>query len=461
MASQRSPSPSPPPPGFESWPARKRARAGDDDGEASPAGFIFMCSGATKPECFRHRVLGLPWGRLDAVSRIRRGAALFLYDFDAKRLYGPYRAVSDGGLDLVPAAFGGRFPAQKKFASMNDLLQVVLDGMKKRVKFKIEGDFMPLPESCLRSAIKENYRKRKFSPELTYTQVEKLRSLFQPVASHPESAPPQNVNDSTPAVAYLPHSASQLAQPAPYAYHPTTCPPAAHLVPSEAYAHPSYMPSLTAQPTTHTYSVRTTSTGCGYQAGYEAYGALPSTYQYVQAPTSCSLYAQQYMPQHVSPPVYSTGSYCPAYQTDPYQLSTPYFHYQQSMYDRCTYGGGQLMRHYGTIPSNLTAAPETTVANLQFSSSSGPNQICASAAPEAAAGNLQLVSHYGSTPSDATIGTTQVYQAQQGVTLTAHAADGHAHGALMDYSHACAPAISQDNVPAAPVYVAAAASAYP
>jgi hypothetical protein len=33
------------------------------------------------------QVLGLPRGRLDNVSRIRRGAELFLYDFDAKYLY--------------------------------------------------------------------------------------------------------------------------------------------------------------------------------------------------------------------------------------------------------------------------------------------------------------------------------------------------------------------------------------
>ncbi|KAL6890261.1 hypothetical protein ACP4OV_009024 [Aristida adscensionis] len=82
--------------------------------------------------------MGKPRGMLDDVSRIRRGAALFLFDFDAKYLYGPYRADSDGGLDLVPDAFGGHLPAQ--------------------VKFKIEGVFIPLRH------------KGNFKPELTYTQ---------------------------------------------------------------------------------------------------------------------------------------------------------------------------------------------------------------------------------------------------------------------------------------------------
>ena len=39
-----------------------------------------------------------------------------------------------------------------------------------QVKFKIDGDFMPLPESSL-SAINDNYVNGMFNPELTGTQV--------------------------------------------------------------------------------------------------------------------------------------------------------------------------------------------------------------------------------------------------------------------------------------------------
>nr|TKW00965.1 hypothetical protein SEVIR_8G147400v2 [Setaria viridis] len=162
-----------------------------------------------------------------------RGAAVFLYDFDVKLLYGPYRADSDGGTNLVPGAFDGRFPAQ--------------------VKFMIDGDFMPIPESSLKRAIKENYFKGKFNPELTSTQVEKLRALFQPITSLPQSSSSHDVDNWPSAPAFLPPALP--AQPPAYAHHPTAyvAPPAAHLMPPEAYAPPC--PTRSA---THTCHVPTT-----------------------------------------------------------------------------------------------------------------------------------------------------------------------------------------------------------
>ncbi|GFP82618.1 b2 protein [Phtheirospermum japonicum] len=135
----------------------------------SHSGFIFMCNSSTKLECYQYRVFGLPLGKKEVVEEIQPGAKLFLFDFQLKLLYGIYEATSAGKMNLEPAAFAGKFPAQ--------------------VKFRIFKECLPMPERILRNIIKENYTGYKFKQELSINQVKNLLSSFRPLPASSSSQP--------------------------------------------------------------------------------------------------------------------------------------------------------------------------------------------------------------------------------------------------------------------------------
>ncbi|XP_050375491.1 uncharacterized protein LOC126793102 [Argentina anserina] len=133
------------------------------------SGYIFMCNGRTKPECYMNRVFALPAGRREVIEKIKPGMKLFLFDYDVKYLYGVYEATTAGRLNWEPAAFGGKFPAQ--------------------VRFHIYKECLPLPESSFKHAIQNNYQigSKKFNPILSSQQVSHLLSMFVPLTK-PSSA---------------------------------------------------------------------------------------------------------------------------------------------------------------------------------------------------------------------------------------------------------------------------------
>lgn len=125
-------------------------------------GAIFMSNIATKRDCFKHKVLGLPSSMGNFVKEVKKGMILFLFEYERRQLFGVYRAISDGGMNIVPHAFSS---SGKQFSA--------------QVRFVLIWRCSPLSEDEFRDAIRENYfSTRKFHFGLSDEQVHRLLRLF-------------------------------------------------------------------------------------------------------------------------------------------------------------------------------------------------------------------------------------------------------------------------------------------
>ncbi|PWA43758.1 Development/cell death domain-containing protein [Artemisia annua] len=140
-------------------------------GKIPECGAIFMSNTGTKDECFNRKLFGLPYNMSDFVLSVKKGMTLFLFEFEKRQLYGVFRAISDGEIDIQPRAystFGKKFPAQVRFTTV--------------------WNCTPLAEHEFQGAIKDNYYSGKFYFGLNQDQVDKLMELFRfkEVSKNPE-----------------------------------------------------------------------------------------------------------------------------------------------------------------------------------------------------------------------------------------------------------------------------------
>jgi len=75
-------------------------------------GFIFACTDKTEKECFDRMIFSTNKLYSDEVLQIKKGDYLFLYNIDKDVIYGIFKAASDGGKNIEPDAWGGKYPYQ-------------------------------------------------------------------------------------------------------------------------------------------------------------------------------------------------------------------------------------------------------------------------------------------------------------------------------------------------------------
>ncbi|KAI5075304.1 hypothetical protein GOP47_0009380 [Adiantum capillus-veneris] len=126
------------------------------------AGLIVMCNDKVRRSFFKYGVLGVPLRKKPNLDRVDASTLIFLFEFEARALWGIYQASSEVSIDIEKDAYRGSetaFPAQ--------------------VKFHILRKCRPLPEKLFKLAIADNYyTPTKFHFELMEEQVTFLTRLY-------------------------------------------------------------------------------------------------------------------------------------------------------------------------------------------------------------------------------------------------------------------------------------------
>ncbi|MBE0431093.1 MAG: DNA methylase [Dehalococcoidia bacterium] len=97
---------------------------GSSQEEPLRRGFLFACTDDSERECLGRLLFAAEKSYGPVVIRVRRGDILFLDNIDTDVLHGPFRAVSDGSVDIQESAFGGKYRYQVKVESLGRVARV-------------------------------------------------------------------------------------------------------------------------------------------------------------------------------------------------------------------------------------------------------------------------------------------------------------------------------------------------
>jgi DNA modification methylase len=105
-------------------------------------GFILACTSKSEQECFDRMLFATNRLYGENVLKIKKGDLLFLLNIDTDTLNGTFKAKTDGGKDLVPEAWKGKYPYQVRVQRNGKVISI--NGAKKIISALVPSWHDPL-----------------------------------------------------------------------------------------------------------------------------------------------------------------------------------------------------------------------------------------------------------------------------------------------------------------------------
>jgi hypothetical protein len=112
-----------------------------------PAAYIFLCRDSTHDECLEKKLFGGQESYYKQTGEIAEGVLLFLYNFSANLLEGPFISTSKANWNIIPEAWKGKYSWQIRCQKVHEYPPLmkseiipILGNYRKFPQAKIEAD---------------------------------------------------------------------------------------------------------------------------------------------------------------------------------------------------------------------------------------------------------------------------------------------------------------------------------